>query len=121
MKQTAIEIKMDTNKTGIPDQINILISRPPEISDAIISVTCCRSVLTASLLNMRNVSYSSVKSQISAAREHAILSVQAGELREVAELRRDGAGELIPADVPERATGMLRLNQIGKHRYNKYR
>jgi len=34
----------------------------------------------------------------------AILSVQSGEHREVAELRWDGASELILEEVPERAT-----------------
>jgi len=33
----------------------------------------------------------------------AILSVQIGELREVAELRWDGAGEIIRVEVPARA------------------
>jgi len=37
-----------------------------------------------------------------------LLSVQIGELREVAELRWDGASELIPGEVSERTT----MNQM---------
>jgi len=41
------------------------------------------------------------------------MSVQIGELRELAELRRDGATERIRAEVPRRAT----MNKKRAHRH----